>query len=154
MQVCQMTGEEWRLYLAIKMVVHNELWSRCKCVRNSTCMKKAGLCVALALNPKAIAGIENQQEREQKRDEWAEFHGPLVAQFINERRIYVSRRLGNIYTELLRGGNGSLAKRSRDSGRKVTVSIPSTVVYPSKQLVTKPRRPIPSCHAGSASMGL
>lgn len=126
-----MTWEEKRLYLTIKNFVRNEFWSKCKFVRNSTFMKKAGLCVALAVKPKAIAGIKNQQERMQKRDEWAEFHGPLVAQFVNEKRNYVSRRLGNIYTELLRGGDGSLAKRSRDSGRKVTVSIPRSVVYPS-----------------------
>ena len=56
----------------------------------------------------------------------------LRSSLINERRNYVSRRLGNIYTELLRGGDGSFkAKRSRDSGKKVTVSIPRSVVYPS-----------------------
>ena len=81
-----MTDEEKVLSLVSKSVVYNELWSQIKHIPDRRVMKEAALRVVMEIRPKDIEEIQDQEEKREKQNEWAEVNGSMVVHCLNAMR--------------------------------------------------------------------
>ena len=134
-----MTDKEKVLSLTSKSVVYNEVWCRCKHIPDRRVMKEAALRVVMEIRPKDIEEIQDQEEKREKQNEWAEVNGPMVVHYLNEKRRYINGRLGSEYIKYFLGWDGTLqlkrgfeeAEVDAPCGAPVDLSKPRTLVYPS-----------------------